>query len=205
MAQQEGVIKFQLEHTPADPLSWEQLSELNTWREWMVARALIGEIETPKGKVGYGNISSRFKHGFVITGSQTGHLPHLTPSDYAFVVSCTPDQNRVVSQGPVQPSSESLTHGVLYQLDSAIRWVMHAHHSPIWKAAKELDLPLTSQEVAYGTPEMAAETRRLFAETDVYQKRIFAMAGHQDGIISFGEDAVQAADVLEHYLERTTQ
>ena len=50
-------------------------------------------------------------------------------------------------------------------------------------------------------PEMAAETRRLFAETDVRQTGMFAMAGHEDGIISFGETAKQAADVMRRFLE----
>jgi ribulose-5-phosphate 4-epimerase/fuculose-1-phosphate aldolase len=200
MPQQEGVIKFRLEHTLSDPLSQEKLAELNTWREWMFARGLIGETNTPQAKVGYGNISCRMLEGFAITGSQTGHLAHLTPKEYALVTDCRPEQNLVISQGPTKPSSESLTHAVLYQLDEKINWVMHAHHAPIWGAAKELGLPCTSPDVAYGTPEMAVETIRLFAETDVRQKGIFAMAGHEEGIVSFGETPEQAAEVLSHYL-----
>lgn len=199
--QEEGVIKFHLEHTHAAPLGKEQIAELNTWRDWMVARALIGEIDTPQGKVGYGNISCRMRAGFVITGSQTGHLAQLTPSDYAIVDTCHPETNQVVSHGPVKPSSEALTHAVLYQVDEQIQWVMHAHHAPIWRAAERLGLPCTSAGAAYGTPEMATETMRLFAETDVRQKGIFAMAGHEDGIISFGNTAEQAAEVMSRFLE----
>lgn len=200
MPQQEGVIKFRLEHTPSDPLSQERLAELNTWRQWMFARALIGEADTLQGKVGYGNISCRLPEGFAITGSQTGHLAHLTANEYALVTDCQPEKNLVVSRGPIKPSSESLTHAVLYQLDEKIKWVMHAHNAPIWQAAEELGLPCSSPDVAYGTPEMAAETIRLFAETDVRKKGIFAMAGHEDGIVSFGETPEQAADVFSHYL-----
>lgn len=200
MPQQEGVIKFRLEHTPSDPLSQERLAELNTWRQWMFARALIGETDTLQGKVGYGNISCRLPEGFAITGSQTGHLAHLTANEYALVTDCQPEKNLVVSRGPIKPSSESLTHAVLYQLDEKIKWVMHAHNAPIWQAAEELGLPCSSPDVAYGTPEMAAETIRLFAETDVRKKGIFAMAGHEEGIVSFGETPEQAADVLSRYL-----
>ena len=199
--QEEGVIKFRLEHTPAAPLGKEQVAELNTWRDWMFARALIGEIDTPQGKVGYGNLSRRLAAGFAITGSQTGHLAQLTPNEYAVVDTCSPERNLVVSHGPIQPSSEALTHAILYQVDEQIHWVMHAHHAPIWQAAKTLGLPCTSPEAAYGTPEMAAETMRLFAETDVRQTGIFAMAGHEDGMISFGETAEQAADVMRRFLE----
>lgn len=200
MPQQEGVIKFQLEHTPAAPLSQADLAELDTWRTWMISRALIGEIETPQGRVGYGNISCRRPEGFAITGSQTGHLPNLSPADYALVTDCRPEENLVVSRGPIRPSSESLTHAVLYQLDEKICWVMHAHTAPIWQAAEQLGLPQTAPDVPYGTPAMAAETMRLFTETAVRQQGIFAMAGHEDGIVSFGETAKQAAEVLDRYL-----
>jgi len=202
--QEEGVIKFRLEHTLTGPLDPEQIIALNTWRDWMFRRALIGEIDTRQGKVGYGNISRRLATGFVITGSQTGHLERLTPNDYAIVDLCEPEKNRVVSHGPVKPSSEALTHTVLYQVDSTIRWVMHAHHAPIWQAAQTLGIPCTSPDAAYGTPEMAAETMRLFAETAVRQAGIFAMAGHEDGIVSFGSTPEQAAKAIEHFLEKVS-
>ena len=202
--QEEGVIKFRLEHTPTGPLDPEQVTELNTWRDWMFTRALIGEIDTPLGKVGYGNISRRLATGVVITGSQTGHLAQLTPAHYAVVDRCQPEKNRVVSHGPVRPSSEALTHAVLYQVDATIQWVMHAHHAPIWQAAQTLGIPCTSPDAAYGTPEMAAETMRLFAETDVRQAGIFAMAGHEDGIVSFGSAPEQAAEAIERFLEKVS-
>lgn len=198
---QEGVIKFQLDHTSADPLPEEALAELNRWRAWMYAKSLIGVVETPEGWVGYGNISTRWGDGFAITGSQTGHLAELAAADFSLVTESIPNENKVVSRGPIRPSSESLTHAVLYQLDETIQWVMHAHHTPIWQAAKKLGLPLTSPEVPYGTPEMAAETVRLFRETDVRQRGIFAMVGHENGIVAFGETAEQAAAVMEKYLK----
>ena len=197
---QEGVIKFHMEHTPAEPLPADELSELNRWRAWMFDRKLIGIVETPDGEVGYGNISTRRGGGFVITGSQTGDLAELTAAHYTLVTEANPEENKVVSRGPIKPSSESLTHAVLYQLDASIRWVMHAHQASIWRAAKDLGLPLTAAEVPYGTPEMAAETVRLFRETDVCQIGMFAMAGHEDGIVSFGESAEKAAAVMEQYL-----
>jgi ribulose-5-phosphate 4-epimerase/fuculose-1-phosphate aldolase len=166
----------------------------------MYERKLIGIVETPDGWVGYGNISMRWGDGFAITGSQTGELAALTGAHYALVTEAIPQENKVVSRGPIKPSSESLTHAVLYQLDESIQWVMHAHHAPIWQAAKRLGLPQTAPEVPYGTPEMAAETDRLFRETDVRQIGMFAMSGHEDGIVSFGESAEKTAAVMEQYL-----
>ncbi|MBN2044957.1 MAG: class II aldolase/adducin family protein [Anaerolineales bacterium] len=196
----EGVIKFQLEHTPADPLPDNLIAEINPWRKWMYERGLIGIVQIPEGMVGYGNISLRVEEGFIISGSQTGHLPDLTAEHYAWATAATPEENRLVSRGPIKPSSESLTHAVVFEQHPPARMVMHAHHKGIWLAAERLELPLTSPDAAYGTVEMAAETTRLFAESNVKEMGIFAMAGHEDGIVTFGESAEQAAAVMEKYL-----
>ena len=202
----EGVIKFKLEHTATGPLPEGDLVEIILWRQWMYARGLIGVIETPQGPIGYGNISVRYTgsrdpQGFIVSGSQTGDLAELDKSHFALVEAAYPKENRLVSHGPIKPSSESLTHAVVYAQDSAINWVMHAHHKPIWQAAQRLGIPQTSSDVAYGTPEMAAETVRLFQETDVRQVGMYAMAGHEDGIVSFGEIAKQAAGLMEKYMK----
>jgi ribulose-5-phosphate 4-epimerase/fuculose-1-phosphate aldolase len=201
MAEKEGVIKYHLDHTPADPLPTAELAELNHWRKWMHNLKLIGVVEMPIGLIGYGNISQRFGEGFIISGSQTGHLADLTSQHYTLITEAYPLENRLVSQGPIPPSSESLTHAVVYQEEPAIQFVFHAHHVPLWHAAERLGLPQTSAEAAYGTPEMAAETARLFRETDVREWGIFSMAGHEDGIISFGGTAEKAAAALEKYLK----
>lgn len=202
----EGVIKFNLEHTPAGPLPESDLVEIIRWRQWMVDHRLIGMIETPDGPVGYGNISVRctsggHPQGFIISGTQTGHLPQLDKTHFALVDAAHPEENRLVSRGPIKPSAESLTHAVVYAQDSAICWVLHAHYKPLWLAGERFGFPLTSPDAPYGTPEMAVETVRLFKETDVRQKGIFGMAGHEDGIVSFGETAKQAAGIMRKYLD----
>jgi len=57
--------------------------------------------------------------------------------------------------------------------------------------------PTTSKAIEYGTPEMAYEVRRLFKTTDVKSRKIFVMAGHEGGIITFGKDLEEAFTVLE--------
>ena len=56
--------------------------------------------------------------------------------------------------------------------------------------------PATEPDVPYGTPEMAREVQRLFRETDVRNWKIFAMAGHRDGIVAFGHDFREALGAL---------
>jgi L-ribulose-5-phosphate 4-epimerase len=55
---------------------------------------------------------------------------------------------------------------------------------------------VTTVDVAYGTPEMAREVMRLFRAGDIRQTRIFAMAGHRDGIVAFGSDLRQVLNTL---------
>lgn len=212
MATKEGVIKFEMEYQAAAALPAVQLAELNAWRKMMYLTELIGQTPSRYGGYGFGNISCRVEYvcdsgqpPFAITGTQTGGAVDLTPQDYVVVTACYPEANRLVAEGPVKPSSESLTHGVIYAQDDSIRWVMHAHSPHIWRNAVALDLPMTAADVAYGTPEMAAEVARLFRESDVAQRRIFGMAGHEDGIVSFGATAEEAGFVLLGCLARAFQ
>ena len=210
MSTDEGVIKFQLDYTPADPLPAEAIAEINAWRKLLYMTELIGQDPTRYGGYGFGNISCRIGNedaaenarAFVVTGTQTGHIDPLMPEHFTTVTAYYPGRNLLVGRGPVRPSSESLTHGTVYDQDPAIRWVMHAHSPELWQNAAPLDLPMTKADVLYGTPEMAAEVERLFRESDVRERCIFGMGGHEDGIVTFGQTAEEAGFVMLGMLAR---
>ncbi len=201
---EEGVIKFDLQYTEADPPSARTLAELNAWRRILWQLALIGQDPDRYGGYGFGNISQRIppldapagKRQFVISGTQTGGLETLGAAHYSRIERYDPQANRVVAEGPVRPSSESLTHGMLYDLDTNIHAILHVHSPHIWQHASALDIPVTDAAVAYGTPEMAQEAGRLFRETDVLHKGIFSMGGHEDGIVAFGTTPGEAGSIL---------
>jgi len=203
-SKQEGVIKYQLEFTPAPALPAAELVVINHWRALLYQHKLIGQDPARYGGYGYGNLSMRLapydappaSRRFVISGSQTGDLAQLAPEHYTIVSECYPAENRLVAHGPIRPSSESLTHAALYALDPAIRVVLHVHSPELWRAAAALAIPITDETVPYGTPAMAAEVARLYETTDLAQRRIFSMGGHEDGIFTFGETAEEAGDLL---------
>ncbi len=153
---------------------------------------------------GFGNVSIRLESGdsasFVISGTQTGGMDRLFPEHYSLVKSFDPETNCVVAEGVVRPSSESLTHGSLYRLDRTIGAVIHAHSPAIWTLADAIGIPVTRRDARYGTPEMAEEVCRLFQNTPVSVLKIFAMAGHEDGIVAFGGSMEQAGLTLIRYL-----
>jgi len=116
--------------------------------------------------------------------------------DFCLVETCDPERNAVASRGLVLPSSESMTHGALYDLGSHIRVVLHAHSPVIWRRARALRLPTTDPQVPYGTRRMAREVSRLYQETALAETRVLAMGGHQDGVIAFGRSAREAGCAL---------
>jgi L-ribulose-5-phosphate 4-epimerase len=190
---EEGVIKYHSNWVKGKPLPGRFVKELNLWRDKLHAIGLIGVTEDG---IGYGNISTRFKGDqFIISGSGTGHIPSLAVDHYTLVTGCHFEQNTVHSEGPIQPSSESLTHAMIYRCSDSTQAVIHVHHRTLWEQLLEL-YPGTSKDIAYGTVAMAGEITRLFSETNVADTKLFAMGGHDSGIIAFGKNLDEAGNLL---------
>ena len=100
-----------------DPAAAKKLDE---WRQKLYAAGLIGEYV--EERIGFGNISIRSAdHGqFLITGTQTGNLATTTEEHYSLVTSYDIAGNKVWCSGPLQASSEAMTHAAIYELDPAI-------------------------------------------------------------------------------------
>ena len=202
--EEEGVIKFDLRFTAGPPVSAEAIVALNEWRDILWKHALIGQDPARYQGYGFGNISQRIgkqdaaigQREFVISGTQTGQLQRLDNSHYARVTAYNAERNRVVAEGPVRPSSESMTHGIIYDLDDKLNVVLHVHSPDIWQTTSKQGIPVTRASVEYGTPEMSREVVRMFSETDVMEQGIFSMGGHEDGIVAFGNSADEAGERL---------
>jgi len=186
-------VKFTYQRARADIAPFDALAELNACRRKLVDQHLLGVY--PNG-VGFSNVSVRDgRTSFYITGSATGGLAELTPADCVRVVAYDFARNWLSYEGTAIPSSESLTHAAIYESASITSAVIHCHDSALW--AMLLDrVPTTSKAVAYGTGEMAYEIIRLFQISDVRNEKIFVMAGHQAGIVTFGKNREEAFQVL---------
>lgn len=203
----EGVIKFEAVHQgrAIEPSVKELCFELIAWRELLAKTQLVGQREGLYGGFAYGNVSARLppfgeagrgRRRFVITGTQTSGDPCASPKSFCVVSRYEPQHNRVHSHGEVLPSSEAMTHGAIYDLSPHWRFVFHAHSKWIWSRAKQLSLPTTAADVPYGTPRMTREVERLYTQSTLAERRIFAMAGHEDGVVAFGKTAAEAGEVL---------
>jgi L-ribulose-5-phosphate 4-epimerase len=193
----EGVIKYHCQWQLGPALEKSQLTELIFWRDTLWQASQIGTY--PDG-IGYGNISQRLSsQAFAVSGSQTGYLAQTQPDHYTMVDRWTIDSNTLHCIGPVKASSESLTHAALYQYSEEIQAVMHVHNLSLWQQYQH-HLPTTTAEIPYGTPAMAYEMWRLMEESALPQQRILIMAGHKEGILTFGPTLASAAQVLARYL-----
>ena len=187
-------VKFTYDCAGAEIAKFDQLAELNGYRRKLQERGLMG---VDSNGVGFGNVSIRdgVSKNFYMTGSATGGLPELTATDCVRVVAYDFAMNCLRYEGAAIPSSESLTHAAIYESDLSTSAVIHCHDLGLW--ATLLDrVPTISNAVPYGTPEIAYEIMRLFKVSDVRSGKILVMAGHEAGIVTFGEDLKDAFNVL---------
>ena len=188
----EGYIKFIIEWIN-EPLTEVIPKELMIWRDKMHDLKQIGHYT--EINIGYGNISSKLNHGFIISGTQTGDFFPIKEEHFTLVSDYDFDKNKVVCKGPIKASSESMTHAAIYEADSTIKAIIHIHNKALWSKLMD-NVPTAKKEVPYGTPEMAYEIFRLFEESNVKEQKIIVMAGHDEGIIVFGETLEEAGKII---------
>jgi len=205
----EGVIKFQLDFREGPAPAERLVLELNAWRARFLELGLIGQDPERYEGYGFGNLSRRLpgqgEHAFLISGTQTGHLEELQVNHYATVRHCNPAKNQLQAIGQIKPSSEALSHGILYQSHPEIHWVMHLHSPDIFNHYRSLALPCSDPSAAYGTPEMASAIEALAKKQQDSQPSLLVMGGHQDGILAYGSDAEATGGLVIRTLNSALQ
>jgi hypothetical protein len=194
---EEGYIKYHCQWNHTEPFTLTQLNELLQWRDFLYQHGLIGMY--PDG-IGFGNVSIRHKaNQFFITGSATGHLSHIERQHISLVVNVDLPNNTLTCEGPIQASSESMSHAVIYQSIAAVNAVVHVHHKPTWDRWLH-QLPTTSVSASYGTPQMAEEISKILHDQHFMSQKIIVMGGHEEGIMTFGTDLEEAVATLMKYV-----
>lgn len=187
----EGVIQYQLEFEIDHDIDCPQFAKLNGWRSYLHRLGLIGQDPVRYDGLGYGNVSHRAESdAFVISGTQTGHLPLLCREHYVLVEETDVQNNYLKARGPIPPSSEALTHAAFYLASENIHCVIHVHSPLLWQRATQLNFATTPEPVNYGTPAMADAVTSLVQQGQEQgeEEGVIAMLGHEDGIIVYGSD-----------------
>jgi len=185
---QDGVIKYQFNCLSKESPNHDEVKKIEYLRKILHIRGLIGEKEG----VGYGNISQRNQgNSFIITGTQTGHLTDLKPEHYSKVQSLDYQKFSISYSGLIRPSSEAMTHGSIYDLDSQIGAVIHIHSYHLWSFMLRNNY-LKTEDVTYGSIEMITEIKRVYKDIDPLKNPTLVMSGHKEGILIFGRDLEKA-------------
>lgn len=201
MHDKEGYIKFKYDWEKK-PFTFPESSfrEINSWRQKLYEMNLLGMYENG---IGFGNISIRVKgtNEFIITGSATGNLKKLTRGHYARVNHFEIENNFVQCLGETKASSESLTHAAIYMENPSVNAVIHTHNMTMWRKFLNKK-PSTSAKAEFGTPELAKEIKELIKDETVGSQKIIVMAGHKEGLLTFGRSADEAGEaMLKYYRE----
>ncbi len=185
-----GSVKFTYELVEKEIAPFAGFEELNASRRNLRQLRLLGVDDSG---IGFGNVSVRdgATSCFYITGSGTGGLSILTLRDCALVTEVDFERNWLRCEGLTVASAESLTHAAVYAADARAKAVIHAHSTQLWAALCGAGA-MTSSHVEYGTPAMAHEVMRLFRESEVRERKVFAMGGHEQGIVAFGATLADA-------------
>ena len=205
MAETEGVIQFNccLAAPGAElPDDWAQ--PLLAWREVLCRLELIGQTGARYGGLGYGNVSRRAPGaagGFLITASQTSGIAEAGVEHLVWVRRWDLGRFQVEAEGALPPSSESLTHAMLYTNDPEVNWVLHGHCPDIWQNAAAAGLAAIDADVGYGSPQMAAAVAALL-RTHRARPLVFVTLGHEDGVFACGGSAEATGGALVATLAR---
>ena len=189
-----GSVKFKCEQVPIEISRFAGFAELNKYRRKLLDLGVMG---VDANGIGFGNLSVRdgTTARFYITSSATAGIVEPTPADYAKVVAYDFAKNWLRCEGSRVASSESLTHAAVYESDPTARAVIHCHDINLWSELLD-EAPTTPKRVEYGTPEMAYAVQRLFEVTDVKTRKIFVMAAHDGGLVTFGKNMQDAFGIL---------
>jgi len=189
----EGIVKYTAEHRFSLAVKTPHWEELNETRTLLYRLGLIGVYGNGTG---YGNLSVRFENnGFLISGTATGTMPVLAAEDYCLVESFDIARNKVITRGPVEASSESMTHGAVYESRCAVNCVIHIHSRAVFDCMLRDNYPSTPESAAYGTPEIAAATGELVREAGRDEGQI-VLAGHDEGIVAYGANIEKALNLI---------
>lgn len=194
----EGVIKYDVVLTPGAESPVERIRELDEARGHLYACRMIGV--NPDG-IGYGNISMRTAHGVYITASATGHLARLLPAHYVRIDDCRPADNYLRATGAYPPSSEAMSHWVVYAANPHVNVVAHVHDPVLFVDLRRRGTPETGAHIEYGTPAMATALHQCVCNCLTFPA-LCVMAGHEDGVIAFGGDVASVVSLLLKARER---
>ena len=227
-APNEGVVQFAYALNPATDAV--DVPELIAWRDVLMRLGLIGRAPDRYDGYAFGNLSARlaptapgtlavqtpgeqdeqnedssaFRGLFVISASQSMQRAHDDPSIWTTIDHLNLERFWCEARGSLPPSSETMTHAMVYAAEPHAAYVFHAHCPQIWRNHEALQLPATPPDVPYGSPQMSRAVIDLLA-ANMSRPLVFVTLGHEDGVFALGPTARDTGGLLVSYLARALQ
>lgn len=159
---------------------------------------MVGRSANRYGGYAFGNMSVRDPGNaarFFISASQAIDAPRLDATAWPRIDRFDPKTFHACVTGDLPPSSETVTHGVVYTAAADIQCVLHVHAPALWRNAAALGLASTGRATSYGSPQLARDVEELLGARAGNQL-IFATPGHEDGVFACGAQLSQTVDAL---------
>jgi len=189
----EGYIKYSAHRRDGEVEYTEDVRNLNMVRTTLFNMELIGVYDNG---IGYGNVSYRTEgNSFVISGSATGGEMALKPDQFALVESFDLANNSVDSVGKIDASSESMSHGAIYEAIPEVNTVIHVHSRKIFDHMIEKHYPKTPKEISFGTPELATSIKEVILSNKL-PNGVLVTEGHDEGVIVYAVNLDIAYDLI---------
>lgn len=186
---EQGYIKYKSIREKGFIPETKEFTLLNQARTTLHEMKLIGVYDNG---IGFGNISIRFiSNHFIISGSATGGKKKLKKGDYAFIKSIDIEKNEVNYIGQINASSESMSHGVIYETLPEVNCVIHIHNKQIFEFMLKNNYSKTPKNIEYGTVKFAQAIKVLIASL-APKYGLFVTEGHEEGVFVYG-DSIQVA------------
>jgi ribulose-5-phosphate 4-epimerase/fuculose-1-phosphate aldolase len=190
----EGTVKYSAQHTPAAAMTPPLWKNLNDVRTRLHDLYLLGV--RPDG-IAFGNVSMRMEgNQFLISGTSTGAEKVLGADKYCLVTSIDIAANTIISRGPIPASSESMTHGAIYEACPLAKSVIHIHDRKIFDGMRSGRCLATPPDAEYGTPEIARAIAHCVTQSGK-SEGVIVLAGHDEGLIAYSGNPDKAFDLIQ--------
>ncbi len=136
-----------------------------------------------------GNMSLRYKNGFLITSSGC-NLGFIEDNEIIYVKEYFIENKIVKFHGPNLPSSETFLHALLYQEKKEIKSIIHAHDEFATSIEIKGLLAETEKEEPYGTLELAMLALNTFRKGN----NIFILKNH--GYVAVGNSLTDVTNTI---------
>jgi L-fuculose-phosphate aldolase len=172
-------MKYEDGATRPDAINIQKLIDEHI-QEFMDSGKLIGIAGLAVGSGG--NLSMRVPGGMLVTSTGSA-LDDLKPNEIIFVAEA--DRDRVYFIGSKDPSSESINHWTIYKEMPEVKAIAHVNVG----ARDDKNIPVTPEDIPYGTIELSYGMLPLFKTTNVIMLK-------NHGVVTIGQNLTEATDLL---------